>query len=759
MPDDVCVATDGRGRHGRRALRARHGGVDVDWDEDGRRSRGPRGCWWTRTSAWARCGWPSPRRTARPGFEFGAAPPLRASRPSRRARPACGGDVTGGEAVDLRSLVAGRCIVGSAPSCCSTARRDRLARLASGCSPPSRATCWRRAILLASGCEPRREHRARIARLAPRPAERPAGSAASAPGSPRGSASTRCWCASLRVATAAGGAGVAALPARLAADPGAAAAGAAARRRRARGRRGGARTGLLLLSVLLTFRALGIWFSDAIVWPLVLVAAGGALIWRQSGGRAAPAARRPGQGGPRRTPRGRRGRAAGVSRTGVGIALVVAAGLRVPPGHRRARRGARRRCSRVLVVVVVLGVIFAPWMRRLVRSLTEERAERIRSQERAEVAAHLHDSVLQTLALVQRRRRAARGGASRAARSASCAPGSPAAAAPGQAAGCAGARGGGGEVEEATACRWRWSVGDRDLDERGEALVAAAREAMTNAAKFGGGSPVDVYAERPTAALAGVRARPRARLRHSPPCRPTAAACASRSSGRMERHGGRARSRARPARGTEVELVLEATVSRPRVAHRGRPPALPRRRARELEPLLEIGEARGVEEAVEAIAAGGARRRAARRAHARRRRRGGDPPGRRSTRRAPLPGPLGVRRRRGRDRGDPCRRARLRDEDDLRRRARRRRPPGPRGRRGLLAAPGRLRARRVRRPGARSPSRGSTRSPPASARCSSTSRAATCTRRSRSASASPPRRSRRTSRRCCASSSSRAATS
>ena len=37
-------------------------------------------------------------------------------------------------------------------------------------------------------------------------------------------------------------------------------------------------SGLLLLSALLTFRALGIWFSDAIVWPLVLIAGGGALI-------------------------------------------------------------------------------------------------------------------------------------------------------------------------------------------------------------------------------------------------------------------------------------------------------------------------------------------------------------------------------------------------------------------------------------------------------------------------------------------------
>ena len=45
-------------------------------------------------------------------------------------------------------------------------------------------------------------------------------------------------------------------------------------------------TGLLLLSVLLAFRALGVLFSDAIVWPLVLIASGGALIWRGSAARA-----------------------------------------------------------------------------------------------------------------------------------------------------------------------------------------------------------------------------------------------------------------------------------------------------------------------------------------------------------------------------------------------------------------------------------------------------------------------------------------
>ena len=71
-------------------------------------------------------------------------------------------------------------------------------------------------------------------------------------------------------------------------------------------------TGLLLLAVLLTFRALGIWFSDAVVWPLVLIAGGGALLWRQSLGSAEPApvgartrtrprrTRTPAQGSPRR---------------------------------------------------------------------------------------------------------------------------------------------------------------------------------------------------------------------------------------------------------------------------------------------------------------------------------------------------------------------------------------------------------------------------------------------------------------------------
>jgi signal transduction histidine kinase len=348
-------------------------------------------------------------------------------------------------------------------------------------------------------------------------------------------------------------------------------------------------TGLLLLSVLLTFRALGIWFTDAIAWPLVLVASGGALIWRQSLGSrerepaavkppprpavaVAPAPPRPaptaGEPGLRRRivtaldelrhEEGRRA-ALAVSRTGIGIALVIAAGL-VFLQATGALSAARDVLLSVLVAVVVLGVIFAPWIVKLVRSLTSERAERIRSQERAEVAAHLHDSVLQTLAMVQRRagdpqevaaiaRRQER--ELRAWLAGRPAPGAAARLAPALEAAAT-------EVEERYGVPVEVVVvGDRDLDPSVEAVVAAAREAMTNAAKFGGGSTVDVYAESSNGRTQ-VFVRDRG-PGFDPEQLPTDRRGVRESIvGRMERHGGRATITSSAETGTEVELVLEA---------------------------------------------------------------------------------------------------------------------------------------------------------------------------------------------------------
>ena len=355
--------------------------------------------------------------------------------------------------------------------------------------------------------------------------------------------------------------------------------GEAERRRRLPTGRGAievaAGTGLLLMSVLLGFRELGIWFSDAVVWPLVLIASGGALIWRGSA-TAAPAPEEPAtaplvRGDPvvrgdaedrPAAPQVRRA-AVAMSRTGVGIALVIAAGF-VFLQATGALSAARDVILAVIVVVVVLGVIFAPWIVRLVRSLTEERAQRIRSQERAEVAAHLHDSVLQTLALVQRRSTDPQEVAALARRqerelrawlSERPAPGKAAALAPALEAAAA-------EVEERHGVPVEVVVvGERELDSNLEALVAAAREAMTNAAKFGAGSPVDVYAESNSDTV-HVYVRDRGPGFDPAALPPDRHGVRESIVGRMKRHGGRARIASDPETGTEVELELPARADR-----------------------------------------------------------------------------------------------------------------------------------------------------------------------------------------------------
>ncbi len=201
-----------------------------------------------------------------------------------------------------------------------------------------------------------------------------------------------------------------------------------------------------------------------------------------------------------------------------------------------------------------------PWMARQARALAAERAERIRSQERAELAAHLHDSVLQTLALIQRRSGDARtvgtlarrqerelrqwlGGVAPAAAESSLAAALTAAAQ---------------EIEELHGVEVEVvTVGDCPLDDRLRALVGAAREAMANAARFSGAGKVDLYAE--VGADTGVQAFVRDRGAGFDPASVPADRRGLRESiiGRMERHDGRARVESEPGEGTEVELTME----------------------------------------------------------------------------------------------------------------------------------------------------------------------------------------------------------
>ena len=315
--------------------------------------------------------------------------------------------------------------------------------------------------------------------------------------------------------------------------------------------------GLLVLAVLLTFRELGLWFSDTVAWPLVLAAAGGALIWRQSLG--GPAESRTAA---RAEPTVMAPRAADASRTGVGVALVIAAGLAFLQAS-GSLSAARDVVLATLVVAIVIGVIFAPWVVRLVRSLTAERAERIRSQERAEMAAHLHDSVLQTLALVQKRAddpRAVARLARRQERELRTWLNRRAPDADREGRLVSALERAAEEVEDAHGVPIEVvAVGDADLDESGVAVVAAAREAMQNASKFGGDGPVDVYAEV-TAERIEVFVRDR-----GPGFDPAAVPEDRRGVresiiGRMHRHGGRAEIRSEPGEGTEVELVVDRDV-------------------------------------------------------------------------------------------------------------------------------------------------------------------------------------------------------
>jgi phage shock protein PspC (stress-responsive transcriptional regulator)/anti-sigma regulatory factor (Ser/Thr protein kinase) len=304
-------------------------------------------------------------------------------------------------------------------------------------------------------------------------------------------------------------------------------------------------TGLLLL------RQWGLWLSDALVWPFVLATAGGALLWHQSAAPVAEAPREPGGPPSLGLPRDAAGRAAG------GAALVAAAAL-VFLWLNDALRPARDVLLSVVVVLLAAGLILAPWWLRLARGLAAERAERIRSQERAEVAAHLHDSVLQTLALVQKRAgnpREVAGLARRQERELRAwlnrtgdAPADSVARALEAAA---------AEVEAAHDVAVEVvAVGDAPLDSRTEALVAAAREALVNAAKFAPDAAISLYAEVEDG-------RVQAFVRDRGPGFDPAAVPADRRGlresvvGRMERHGGRAIVHTAVGAGTEVELVVE----------------------------------------------------------------------------------------------------------------------------------------------------------------------------------------------------------
>jgi signal transduction histidine kinase len=263
-------------------------------------------------------------------------------------------------------------------------------------------------------------------------------------------------------------------------------------------------TVLLVWSAILALTGLGL--SNSIAWPLLIASAGAVLLRRES-------------------------RLAGVALILIGIVVFVS----------HNSRGSATTLLAPGAVGVALIVIAGPWAYRTAR-------DRARAEERADLAARVHDSVLQTLTLIQKEPENARRLARRQERELrdwlypSRASGTLADAVDAAAA----------EIEELHGVRVEVvHTGDAPLDERTQALALAAREAMANAARHSGVDEISVFIE-PAAVYVHDRG-----VGFDPD---TVAAdrrgLAESIRGRMERVGGTARITTAPGEGTEVELTL-----------------------------------------------------------------------------------------------------------------------------------------------------------------------------------------------------------
>jgi signal transduction histidine kinase len=288
--------------------------------------------------------------------------------------------------------------------------------------------------------------------------------------------------------------------------------------------------------------------------PAVLAVLGGALVWRQGSEGQREEWTRRSASSLTATVRGRDG----IVRLLLGASLVII-GIVVLLTR---RAGLGETVNAVLIVVVVaagFALITGPIWVKMARDLSLERRERIRAQERSELAARLHDSVLQTLALIQRNadspREVARlaRGQERELRTLlygdRTASGRFATA----------VRDAAAEVEDAYGLHVdAVVVGDAALDADLAALVQAGREAMVNAAKHAGVDVVDVYAEADLSeVLLYVRDRGRGFEPGQVPDDRHGLSGSIRE--RVERHGGTVRVRSTVGAGTEIEMRMTVT--------------------------------------------------------------------------------------------------------------------------------------------------------------------------------------------------------
>ena len=297
----------------------------------------------------------------------------------------------------------------------------------------------------------------------------------------------------------------------------------------------------IVVGLLFLMRGLGLWLGDVFVWPMAFVIMGVAAVWDREGGT-------PSWANPSERP--------AIGQVVVGGALMIGGAWALSG---LSPEDVSRFGGAALGLVGVLAgfaLVFGRFVYRLGADLTNERRERIRSEERAEVAAHLHDSVLQTLALIQRtddpkEMTVLARGQERELRDwlyGDREPGHQRLSDALQAVA--------GRVERDLRIPVEVIVvNDFPMDASLNALVGAAGEAMTNAAKHSGADRVSVYAEHTGEAIevfvtdqgSGFELGEIADDRRG---------VVDSIVGRMERHGGSATIDSEPGEGTEVTLRL-----------------------------------------------------------------------------------------------------------------------------------------------------------------------------------------------------------
>ncbi|HJR25228.1 MAG TPA: PspC domain-containing protein [Acidimicrobiales bacterium] len=321
--------------------------------------------------------------------------------------------------------------------------------------------------------------------------------------------------------------------------------------------------GAITLGVILLMAQIGLVLPEPLVWSIASTAVGFALVWARTSdeerGRWLGLARGR-SGAPVDTVSG--GRAL-VLRAIVGGALVV-----VGLAFLFASGGWLSALGQLGLAVVATGVgvalLLGPWIVRLWREREDERRGRIRSEERSEMAAHLHDSVLQTLTLIQRhadqpaRARMLARRQERELRAWLFDERAPAEGRPDSL--VAALEGVVTEVEDRHVVEVDLVVvGECPLDRRVEGLVAALREAAHNAARHGGVQEVSVYVEVEGDKLTAF-VRDRGKGFDLDEVEPGRLGVRESIIGRMARLGGRAEVHSSKGEGTEV--VLEVPLAR-----------------------------------------------------------------------------------------------------------------------------------------------------------------------------------------------------